>query len=272
MVEVLTERYGDWAVVTGASSGIGEAYARRLTAAGLNLVIVARRVDRLRSLREELELAHGRHVNVVEADLSLPDGAESIARATVDLDVGIVISNAGYSDPGAFLAASAESRHRSAHLNVLTAVDLAHTFGTRFVERGRGAMIFTGSTSAFSPVPLLASYAASKSFLGSFAESLHDEWKGSGVDVLVSHPGPTKTELVESEGVNFDGMPVIWMDPFQVVDASLKALGRRSEIIPGIPNRMQRLMFTRLMPRRTARFIWGSLMKKVVADELTANS
>jgi len=266
----LQERYGSWVVVTGASSGIGEAYARHFASEGLDVVVVARRIDRLKALGFELEAAHGVEIRPVQADLSTTTGVDSLVTAISELDVAIVVSNAGSTDPGAFLARTPAERHQAVHLNVLTAVDLAHALGSRLVTRGRGAMIFTGSTSAFSPVSFMATYAASKAFVGSFAQALHDEWKASGIDVLVSHPGPTRTDMVNMDGIDFSGMPVVWMTPDQVVAQTLKALGKKSEVIPGMPNRFQRFMFTRLMPRRMARFIWRDMMKRVTADELQA--
>ena len=268
MRSTLRDRYGPWAVVTGASSGIGEAYAHRLASEGINLIIVARRSDRLETLAAELRRTHSVNARIVVADLSAPEGVEQILKTAVDVDVGIVVSNAGSTKPGAFLAHPAEDRLRSVRLNVLTTVDLAHGFGEQFARRGRGAFIFTGSTAAYSPVPMMASYAASKAFIGSFAEALHVEWKAAGVDVLVSHPGPTKTEMVAMDGVNFDGIPMRWMTPEQVAKASLKVLGKRAAIVHGVPNRMQRFIFTRMLPRPLARTIWGSLMKRATTPEL----
>ena len=268
MKQPMKDRYGRWAVVTGASSGIGEAWLRALAAQGLNVAIAARRSERLEALASEARRQHGVEIRTIEADLSTAAGIESVVKAVADVDLGVVVSNAGATNPGAFLAHPVADRLASVNLNVVASVDFAHQLGTRLVEQGRGAIIFTGSTSAYSPVPMLASYAASKAFVGSFAQALHMEWKPHGVDVMVCHPGPTRTEMVKMDGVDFDAVPIMWMTADQVVAAALKGLGRKSEVIPGVGNRMQRFMFTRLMPRRLSRSIWATLMKRVTDREL----
>ncbi|MEE9414826.1 MAG: SDR family NAD(P)-dependent oxidoreductase, partial [Acidimicrobiales bacterium] len=184
-MKVITERYGPWALVTGASSGIGEAFARRLAADGVNLVIAARRIDRLEALAVELKAIHDIEVRPVRADLSTEDGVDAIEKAVADVDVAIVVSNAGAAHPGAFLRKDVHDELDIVRLNVTTPVQIAHQFGERLVARGKGAVIFTGSTSAFGGVPMMANYAATKAFIGSFAEGLYREWKPQGVDVLV---------------------------------------------------------------------------------------
>ncbi len=267
MRKSLNERYGSWALVTGASSGIGESFARLLAADGVNVVVTARRVERLERLAAELERQHGVEVRAVEADLAGPDGVEAIEKAVSDIDLAIVVSNAGSGHPGAFLSKPVDDRLDVVQLNVTAPVEMAHRFGQRLIDRGRGAIIFTGSTSAFSGVPMLANYAATKAFIGTFAEGLHQEWSPAGVDVLVVHPGPTKTEMVEQDGVDFDRVPVSWMTPDQVAAKALGSVGRKAVLVPGVPNKIQRFVFTRLLSRRAAARIFGGLMRRVTDDE-----
>ncbi len=264
----LEKTYGPWAVVTGASSGIGQEFARRLAADGVNLVLAARRIDRLQALATELEHAHGIEARPVQADLGHREGVDAIEKAVADVDLAIVISNAGAAHPGAFLRTDVDRQLAMVGLNVTTPVDIAHRLGERLVDRGRGAIVFVGSTSTFAGVPMLSSYAAAKAFVGAFAEGLHGEWRKLGVDVLVVHPGPTRTEMVQTDGVDFGAMPMNWMQPDQVVTKTFSALGRKPAVFPGAINKMQRLIFTRLLPRRTTSAVWGGLMRNLTAEEL----
>lgn len=264
----LTERYGPWALVTGASSGIGEAYARRLASDGMNVVIAARRVERLDQIAADLRRRHAVEVRTVEADLATSLGVETIAKAVADVDVGLIVSNAGSAHPGHFLASTVEEQLDTVRLNVTTTVEVAHVLGERLVARGNGALIFTGSTAAFAGVANLANYAAAKAFVGTFAEGLSREWHKQGVDVMVVHPGPTRTEMVQMDGVDFGAVPMNWMTPEQVVKKSLKALGRKTVLVPGAANKIQRFIFTRLLPRRTTSAIWGALMGRVTDASL----
>ncbi len=264
----LAEEYGSWALVTGASSGIGAEFARRLAADGVNLVVAARRLDRLEALAGELTEAHGVEVRPVRADLTERDGVDAIEKATADIDLAIVVNNAGAARPGNFLKSGVEDQLDVVRLNVTTPVQLAHLLGERLVDRGRGAMIFTGSTAAFAGVPTLANYAATKAFVGTFAEGLAAEWGPLGVDVLVVHPGPTRTEMVEMDGVDFNAVPMNWMTPDKVAGKALDSLGRKTVLIPGAANKVQRFVFTRLLSRRATSAIWGTLMGRVTSADL----
>lgn len=136
------------------------------------------------------------------------------------------------------------------------------------MTQGRGGYIFVGSTSAFTGAPYLSNYAATKAYLGSFAEGLRGEWARRGVDVLVVHPGPTRTEMVEMDGVDFSKVPAAWMEAETVARRTLKSLGRRSVLVPGGPNKVMRFVTTRLLPRRASVAMWGTLMRKATNDDL----
>lgn len=257
------QRYGSWALVTGASSGIGEAMARHLAGAGLNVVVAARRIDRLTALADELRSTTEVQVRPVQVDLSTAEGIDLLDKAVADIDLGVVVANAGSAHPGSFLLASAEEQLDVLRLNVLTPMEMFHRFGGRLVEQGRGAMIVTGSSSAFTGVSMLANYAATKAYVGTLAEGLHREWAAAGVDVAVVHPGPTRTEMVEMDGVDFSAVPAAWMSPEQVATATFRGLGRKAVIIPGAANRIQHVLFTRVLGRRLSARIWSHLMGRV---------
>src|SRR5438552_15908207 len=163
-------RFGPWAVVTGASSGIGEAFARQLAAKGIQLVLIARRDDRLRKLADDLQDRHSVNTRIVPVDLAADDFLPVIAEATHDLDVGLLVNNAGVLRAGRFLDHDLHDELNQLNLNTRAVLVLAHTFGRRLRERRRGGVVFLASTLAFAGVPGMSSYAASKAHALTFAE------------------------------------------------------------------------------------------------------
>ncbi|HJZ92725.1 MAG TPA: SDR family oxidoreductase [Gemmataceae bacterium] len=255
MVRNFLDRFGPWAVVTGASSGIGEAFARRLAATGMNLVLVARREDRLRKLADELQRQHAVAVRVVGADLSRADFLPAIERATADLQVGLLVNNAGVATPGQFLDNDLDAELSLLHVNTRAPLILAHHFGRSMRRLGRGGMIFVASTLAFSAVPGWSNYAASKAYVLPFAEGIAKELKPNGISVLAVCPGPTRTELWPS-GTRLS----MAMEPGAVVEIALKKLGRRTSVVTGWLNRLT-VVATRLLPRSWNATIFGRVVR-----------
>lgn len=263
--QMFKEKYGPWALVTGASSGIGAELARQLAAMGLNVAVAARRRERLESLVSEIERQHGVQARAIAIDLTAPDHLEVIEAATNDIEIGLLVNNAGSGVPGAFLKRELTDRTRIVQLNVTTPMQLAHIFGQKMSRRGRGGIIFVSSTSAFSGTPYMANYAGTKAFLLSLGEALHVELKPQGVDVTVLVPGPTRTEMAETEGTDFSTMPdMMWMDAADVAAAGLNGLGRKRVVVPGGMNKVMRFMMTRLMSRDAASDMFGGMMKKAM--------
>jgi short-subunit dehydrogenase len=250
------ERFGPWAVVTGASSGIGEVFARRLAETGLNLVLVARREDRLRKLADELQGRHSISVRVVAADLSRADFLPLIERATADVQVGLLVNNAGIAMTGRFLDNDLASELATLHVNNCAPLALAHHFGRAMRARGRGGMIFVASTVAFAGVPLWSNYAASKAHDLVFAEGLAREVRGDGISVLALCPGLTRTELLPP-----GARPLFPMRPEAVVDVALKKLGTRTTVVAGWLNRIV-VFSTRLLPRSWSAGIFGRVIDR----------
>lgn len=214
----LRAAYGPYAVVTGASSGIGEEFARQLGAAGVNVVLVARRRDRLEALAAELSRAYGTDNVVLALDL-LADGAvdELIGRVS-DLDVGIVVANAGINSAGPLVDNSLADELEVLTLDVAVPLQMAHQFGRELVRRGRGAIVMVASTLDASAVPYAANYAAAKAYVSSLGQALHYELKRDGVDVLVVSPGMTDTEITQrSVGVDFQKMSGPMMAPSHTI-------------------------------------------------------
>jgi uncharacterized protein len=255
-------RYGPWAVVTGASSGIGEEMARQLAARGLHLVLCARRKDRLDALSAELSAKHHTQVRVLEIDLSRPDILPEIERVTGELDVGLLVNNAGFGDKGAFVDSELDMLVRMLDTNCRATLLLAHAFAARLVARGRGGILFTSSTAAFQGIPWAAHYAATKGYGLQLAEGMFHELAPKGVDVLALCPGPTDTEGPKRTGVLPEKMPVKAMQVGPVVRAALDALGKRPIVIPGAANKMGSFL-TRFVPRRWSAIVSGNLIRRV---------
>jgi hypothetical protein len=248
------ERYGPWALVTGASSGIGEAFARRLAEVGMNLVLVARRKDRLQQLAESLRDRHSVKTQVVAADRSQDDFLPTIEHVTADLQIGLLVNNAGIATTGEFLANDIDSELAMLHINNRAPLILAHHFGRSMREHGRGGMLFVSSTVAFAGVPKWSNYAATKAFDLVLAEGLANELRKSGISVLAVCPGPTRTEFWPA-----GAKPLLAMEPGAVVDIALKSLGKRTTVVAGGMNRLIAFS-TRLLPRSWNTRIFGRVI------------
>ena len=196
----LRQRYGEWALVTGASSGIGAAFARALARDGVSCVLTARREDRLRSLADELEKRHQVATRVVALDLGVRDGADRLAEAVSDLEIGILVNNAGFGNAGRFEKQDRERIRAMVELNCMAPAVLTAGLLPGMCERGRGALIIVGSIAGSQPLPLHALYSGTKAFANIFGESLWGELQGSGVDCLAVLPGTTETEFQAVSG------------------------------------------------------------------------
>lgn len=252
---------GRWALVTGASAGIGTAFARALAARGMHLVLTARREERLRELGEELERRHGVRTAVIPADLGDPGAAEPLWRAaTQGREIHLLLNNAGFGAQGDFAAVPRETQSRMVQLNCVALLELAHLALGEMQARRDGAVVNVASTSAFQPVPLMATYAASKAFVLSLSEALAEEAGRHGVRVVALCPGPVATEFqaVAGTAVNEGSPGVLGADA--VVIAALAALDRGHwHVVPGLLNRLGATLARRaplgLSTRMARRFI-----------------
>jgi short-subunit dehydrogenase len=232
-------RFGPWALITGASGGLGREFARQLAAHGLNLVLTARRGASLDALGASLAQQYGIRFRVVPLDLTKGDSLQSLAKATADLDIGLVISNAGDAVPGEFLQTPPEELHAIVHLNVVAQLDLARHFGQRLAARKRGGILLVGALGASRGVPLMANAAATKAYVHSLGEALHLELGERGVTVTVLMPGPTDTDALAKLGV--ENPPLKPLSAEQCVSETLAALqARRARVVPG---RLLRVLF-----------------------------
>lgn len=253
-------KFGPWAIVTGASSGIGKEFARQLAASGLHVVLVSRRLSTLEELGDRLDAEFGVQYRAVEVDLTEEHFLSVLEEATHDLDIGLVVSNAGTWMLGDFVTMDARALQRSLNLNVKAHLDVAHYFGQRLTQRRRGGLLLTASTAGLQGIPFSAEYAAAKAYVLTLGEGLHNELQKVGVHVTVLLPGATDTPLLAASG--FD-LPAILkpMSPEQCVAEGLAALSaNRATHIAGRMNRM----LAALMPRRLATSMYGSMSAQVL--------
>ena len=247
------QKYGPWAVVAGASEGIGASFSRKLAARGFHLVLVARRAGPLEALAEELRDAHGIEVVVCSLDVGSPDIATGLERATGDLDVGLVIFNAAYSPIGAFLDVDVEDHVKAVGVNVLGTLRVSHYFGNRLAARGRGGLILMSSMSSFQGTAMVANYAATKAYDTILAEGLWYELAERGVDVLGCIAGATRTPNYEGSTDKIPSRGLAKpMLPDEVTEQALADLGKRPTGVSGRRNRWASLLLSRLLGRQAA--------------------
>lgn len=243
------DRYGPWALVTGASSGIGDQFARQLAAAGLDVMLVARRADRLQALAGALESGHGVQAAVLGEDLADREALGRVAAAAAARDVGLVVSNAGFGLKGAHEQLDLHALERMLDLNARAPLVLLHQLLPGLVRRGRGGVILTGSVEGEAPFPWSSAYAATKAFVRSLGLGIAGELAGTGVDLLVLEPGATDTEALPLQGFSAAAMPGL-MQPAEVVREALGQLGRGMLLVPGEGNRAHIDALRRLAPEQ----------------------
>ena len=226
------------ALITGASAGLGSEFARQLAAAGTNLVLVARRLDRLEALAGELRARHGMTVATLRADLSTPEGMAAVeARIAASADLDLLVNNAGYGGRTGFVRGETADHVAMVRVHVDATVRLTRAALPGMIARGRGAVINVASVAAFSPFSG-AMYSGTKAFLVMFSENLQGELRSKGVAVQVLCPGLTHTEFHAAAGMDLSGVPAFaWMTAERVVAISLKRLGRGVVCVPGAVNK-----------------------------------
>lgn len=249
----------DTALVTGASSGIGEAFARKLAARGHHLVLVARDLGRLEQVAHQLEQAHGTTTEVLAADLRVPDELARVeARvAAGERPVAVLINNAGHGSRGSFRGLDIRAETGQIALNVTAVVRLTHAAMAAMMPRRTGAIVNVSSAAGFQPAPFNAVYAATKAFVTSFTEAVHEEAVGSGVKVTCLCPGFTRTGFQRAAGVGADWLPAFaWSTAEEVAAAGLAALDRNQALcVPGLPYKLAAGLLP-VLPRGLVR--WGA--------------
>lgn len=251
----LWTRYGPWAMITGASSGIGLELSERLAESGFNLVLNARNEEALLRISAQFMKQYGIQVKAVAADASTAVGINKILTTVEDLDIGLFIASAGFGTSGNFIQNKLEDEVNMLRLNCEALLILTHHFSQIFAHKKRGGIILMSSIVAFQGVPFSANYAATKAYVQSLAEALAVELKPQGVDVLAAAPGPVASGFEQRADMQMNRS----LTPQQVGAPILKALGRRTSVLPGWLSKLLAYAL-RTVPR------WGKvlIMKNVM--------
>ena len=258
------KRFGPWALVTGASSGIGKEFARQIAASGINVVLVARREKLLDEVGQGLAKGFNVQYRNVVADLSHEGFLDKLAEATNDLDIGLVVSNAGTGNPGEFLKLDRQLHRTTLRVSTMAHLDITHHFGAKLAKRHRGGIVLVGAMGAEAGVPRMANDGAAKAYVHSLGEALHYEFKPLGVCVTVLAAGFTDTAVLEKFGLDPKTMPLKPMSVEQCVSEALSGLRKnRSKVIPG---RLNRIM-NALVPASLARKMEADLLGKGLANK-----
>jgi uncharacterized protein len=243
------ERYGPWALVAGASEGLGAAYARGLAERGMHLVLAARRREPLETLAAEIRSRYGTEVRTVAGDLADDEYRGRLCGETKDLDLGVLVYNAAHAPTGPLATLDPADISRALAVNTQGPAALLRSLLPAMLSRGRGAVVLMSSLAGNQGTPRIATYAATKAFNRVLAEGLWHELRGRGIDVLaccagaVRTPGYSAASVREAPGT---------MDPRAVAEYALRRLGHGPVAVPGALNRFAALLMTRLLPRRVA--------------------
>jgi uncharacterized protein len=261
-VSSFAKQYGPWALVTGASSGIGAEFVRQLAADGFNLALAARRGNLLQTVAQEVERRYGISTKCVVVDLSEADAVDRLDQQLRDIDIGLVISNAGTGQPGHFLEQDHREQLERFRLNSLSHFNIARTFCERFVKRGGGGLLFGGAMGAAHGIPFAATDAGAKALVQSLGESLHGELKRKHIQVMTLVVPPTNTAIITKFGLDPADMPMKPMSAEQCVSEALRHFKQgRSLSLPGTANRL----LSAMIPTRLMRVMMGKMIEQTLA-------
>jgi short-subunit dehydrogenase len=255
----LVNKYGTWALVTGASSGIGKELAERLAEAGLNVVLTGRNKEVLQQFGDILEEKYKIIAEVIVADISSTTGIYTLIEKMGELPIGLFVASAGFGTSGQFVNSQLEKEIRMLKVNALALLMLTHYFARKFAEQKRGGIILMSSIVGFQGVPHAAHYAATKAYVQSIGEGLHYELKPYNVDVLAAAPGPVNSGFAAAAHMELGNV----LKPSDIGIPILKALGRKPTVFPG---RLTKILILglRTVPR------WGKIrIMKLVMGGMT---
>lgn len=253
-------------LITGASSGIGEAFARNLAGRGANLILTARSEDKLTRIADELKTKHAISVHVFPGDLGSIEAPQQLFEKvkTSGLSIDVLVNNAGFGKWAHFLAEDFDTYQRMLTVNINALIRLTYLFIPNMLARGKGGVINVASTAAFQPVPYIAVYSASKSFVLNFTEALSGEYSENGLRFLALCPGYTATNFMKVANAETSG--ISFAAPEDVVEDALNAfLKGRTYFVPGMVNYLTSLLLPRILPRSVAVKIVANMFKGRVA-------
>lgn len=263
-MKTLKEKYGSLALIAGASEGIGAAYAHYLASQGIDLVLIARKKEQLEQFGAALTSQYGVHTTCLQEDLSSLEASNRISEAAKDLDINILIYNAGNSYIDKFENKAISVHQEIAFTNMITPLNLIHHFAPRMLQQGKGAIILMASLAGFQGTPFIATYAATKAFDRILAESLWYEWKDRGLDVMACCAGATATPnfLNTKPGKQNFFAPKV-QQPEEVVAECFQRLGTTPSFITGRANKLASFFMQRVMSRKKAVTVMGDTTKEM---------
>lgn len=260
----LKEKYGQWALVAGASKGLGAAFSNYLAAEGMDLVLIARKKEDLEALSNKLTHTYSVQVQCICCDLSDTNAPMIIKDAVADKHISLLVYNAALSYIGPFEKNSIENHNQMARVNMITPMNLLQIFGEPMLQKGTGALVLMASLAGFQGSGFLAAYAATKAFNRVLAESLWYEWKNRGVDVMACCAGATATpNFIESNPEPMGFLAPKVQAPEDVVAACFRHLGKTPSVITGGGNRFASFIMQKLFPRKMAVKIMGDNTRKI---------
>lgn len=266
----LTKRFGSWALVTGSTSGIGEAFAQQLAEQGFNLVLISRDQNKLDKTKNNIEEQLDVQIRTLAIDLYQFDAIDRIIQQTNDLEIDLIIPNAGTENTGELIDNDLLAETRLVHLNMTLPMQMSHHFGQKMKQRQQGGILFVSSLFGYQPVPFVANYSASKAYILSLGQALHVEMKKYGVDVAVVSPGLTKTTMSASMPVDFNKLPLFAQQPQQVAKLGLSILGSKASAVSGTFNKFL-AWENRFMPSLFSAKLMGFLISRGMKAFIQSN-
>jgi short-subunit dehydrogenase len=264
----LTKKYDGWALVTGASSGIGKEFAKELAKQHFNLVLVGRNEADMTALSIRLASEHAINTRVVKADLANAEELASVPEQTKDLKIGLVILSAGIDEMGGFLDKDYTELQRMLRLNIDSLTYLAHTFGNAMRSRRQmtnrgGGIVLVSSLFAYQGIPNFAAYAATKAYVLTLGEALTSELGKQNIDVLTLSPGLTATPFADGLKMNLSLLPMFAQNPNKVARLGLNKLGKKATVVSGFINKFY-AWENRLIPRSWPVWLFGFLISNAM--------
>jgi len=255
----LKKNYDGWALVTGASSGIGKEFVYKLAEQGFNIVLVARSDSELQRISQELMIKYEIRTRVVLADLAKLGSVQAIYDAVVDLDIGLLIPAAGVDEMGLFLEKDYASLQSMMRLNIHAPTELVHMFGKKMEQKKSSGIILVASLFAYQGIPHFATYAATKAYILTLGEALTVEMGKKGIDVLTLSPGLTATPFAAGLKLNAKLLPMIPQKPSTVAKIGLRNIGKKATVVSGFINKFY-AWENRLIPRSWPVKLFGVLI------------
>jgi uncharacterized protein len=259
-------KYGNWALVTGATSGIGAELTSQIAAKGINIILVARKEKELEEHSTLLRNRYNIETKYIAADLATAEGIEKIKQ--VKEEIGLLVIAAGIEVNGAFESTPLEKELQVIQVNIVATLQLTHHFSKAMIDRKKGGILLIASLSGHMPNPYFSNYAGSKAYVLNLGASLYGELKPKGVDVSVLSPGLTNTPMVADNGVDWSKTPMKAMDPSIVAEVGLNGLGKRMLSVPGGMNKMMAWMAKHLPLEMQAKMNEKMIRKAINTNKL----